>query len=83
MSLLRTLLDNEWLPRRNFDGSWDKPPAWRMARFPPPAQGNGPGRHTRLWLELSWCLGDGHADRICGIVDVYVRAFGLRGRGWR
>jgi hypothetical protein len=47
-----------------------------------PSQGFGPGRHTRLWLELSWCLGDEHAHRICRIIDWYVRIFRLRGRSW-
>ena len=50
--------------------------------FPGPSQGYGPGRHTRLWQELSWCLGDEHADRICKLIDLYVRVFNLRGRGW-
>lgn len=57
---------------------WPAPCTCRMA----PSQGQGPGRHTKLWLELSWCLGDEHAHRICKIIDWYVKVFRLRGRSW-
>lgn len=57
--------------------------AQRYKSYPPPSQGRGAGSHTRLWLELSWCLGDEHADRICWMIDVYVRVMNLRGRSWR
>lgn len=73
----------EELPQRDFSGNWEAPRAFRSTPFPAPAQGNGPGRHTKLWQELSWCIGDTHATRICRIIDVYVRFFGLRGRAWR
>lgn len=63
---------------------WLKPESWARGRpYPTQSQGEGAGKHTRLWLELSWCLGDEHADRICRVIDLYVRLFNLRGRSWR
>lgn len=32
--------------------------------------------------ELSWSLGDEHADRICKLIDLYVKLFRLRNRSW-
>lgn len=33
------------------------------------------GAHTEFWRDLSWMVGDDHADRICRGLDVYARLF--------
>jgi hypothetical protein len=35
------------------------------------------GSHSDFWRELSWRLGDEHADRICRWVDFYCWLFSV------
>lgn len=37
----------------------------------------GMGQRTELWRLLSWCVGDAHADRLCWLLDLYCRVFGI------
>ncbi len=35
------------------------------------------GSRSDLWRHLSWCIGDTHANRICWVIDLYCRLFGI------
>lgn len=61
--------------------AWLQPPKFARGKpLPEPTQGYGPGRHTIVWRELSWAFGDEHADRICRLIDLYLRIYNVRGR---
>ena len=47
-----------------------KPLKRTCARYPD-------GTRTEFWRDISWRVGDRHADRLCRFIDFYCRWFGL------
>lgn len=58
-------------------------------RTPPYIPQNNPvawysqGNHTEFWRELSWRVGDEHANRICKLLVWYCKLFGLDANKFR